>query len=96
MDVRTACSVQRSNAMRADRDCFSGVEHAPVFDGPLGQEIFGDAMYQGYAQTELLPVAMMSRYSGSPRTCPARSRCMRELQISDENNRLPSASSMAE
>jgi acyl-CoA synthetase (AMP-forming)/AMP-acid ligase II len=38
-------------------------------------EIFRDAMYQGYGQTEVLPVAMMARDNGSPRMCPARSRC---------------------
>jgi hypothetical protein len=31
--------------------------------------------YQGYGQTEILPIAIMGRGSGSPRTCRARSRC---------------------
>lgn len=40
-------------------------------------EIFGDAMYQGYGRTEVLPVAMMGRGSGLPRMCLAPSRCLR-------------------
>jgi acyl-coenzyme A synthetase/AMP-(fatty) acid ligase len=37
------------------------VSAAPISDETAlkAYEIFGDAMYQGYGQTELLPVAMM-------------------------------------
>ena len=59
-------------------------------------EIFGDAMYQGYAQTELLPVAMLEPPQWFAKDVPGPQPLHAELQISEENNRLPSASSMAE
>jgi hypothetical protein len=59
-------------------------------------EIFGDAMYQGYGQTEVLPVAMLEPPRWFAKDVPGSQPLHAELQISDENNRLPSASSMAE
>ena len=43
-----------------DLECMM-VSTAPISDEtvPKAYEIFGDAMYQGYGQTEILPVAMM-------------------------------------
>ena len=59
-------------------------------------EIFGNAMYQGYAQTELLPVAMLEPPQWVAKDVPGPQPLHAELQISEENNRLPSAASMAE
>jgi hypothetical protein len=59
-------------------------------------EIFGNAMYQGYAQTELLPVAMLEPPQWVAKDVPGSQPLHAELQISDENNRLPNAPSMAE
>ena len=65
-------------------------------DGLKAYEIFGDAMYQGYGQTELLPVAMLEPPQWFAKDVPGSQPPHAELQISDENNRQPSASSMAE
>jgi acyl-coenzyme A synthetase/AMP-(fatty) acid ligase len=46
-------------------------------------EIFGDAMYQGYGQTEILPIAMTG-----PCCVPAGCRCLfAQLQVWDEDNK---------
>lgn len=52
------------------------VSAAPISDETAlkAHKVFGDAMYQGYGQTEILPIAMMAP-CGSPRTCRDRSNC---------------------
>lgn len=72
------------------------VSAAPIADDTAlkAREIFGDAMYQGYGQTEVLPVAMMGPRqwfaSGLPGSQPLRACGMplpfAELQIWDEND----------
>ena len=48
---------------------------------------FGNATYQGYGQTEVLPIAMMRRECGSPRMRPGLQPLpFAELQIRDEDN----------
>ena len=93
-----ACPIRRIHmrltcAANAPPTCsaISGIETALK-----AYEIFGNAMYQGYGQTELLPVAMLEPPQWVAKDVPGSQPLHAELQISDENNRLPSASSMAE
>jgi len=72
------------------------VSVAPISDETAleANEIFGNAMYQGYGQTEILPVAMMGPRQwfakGVPGSEPLRACGMplpfAELEIWDENN----------
>jgi acyl-CoA synthetase (AMP-forming)/AMP-acid ligase II len=73
------------------------VSAAPISDETALKacEIFGNAMYQGYGQTEILPVAMMGPRQcfakGVPGSEPLRACGMplpfAELEIWDENNK---------
>lgn len=66
------------------------VSTAPISDETAlkSYEIFGDAMYQGYGHTEILPIAMIGQHcrclslscrSGARTTCPVRSGEMGEI-----------------
>jgi acyl-coenzyme A synthetase/AMP-(fatty) acid ligase len=89
---------------------FPGLKCMLVLAAPISDEtalkaykIFGDAMYQGCGLTEVLPVAMMGPSQWLAKDVPGSQplhACgmplpFAELQISDESNRLPSASSIA-
>jgi acyl-CoA synthetase (AMP-forming)/AMP-acid ligase II len=72
------------------------VSAAPISDETAlkAYEIFGDAMYQGYGQTEVLPVAMMGPrqwFAKVPGSEPLRARGMplpfAQIQIWDEDNK---------
>ena len=72
------------------------VSAAPISDETAlkAHEVFGDAMYQGYGQTEILPIAMMDTQwfaKDVPGSQPLRARGVRlpfiQMQIWDEDNK---------
>ena len=79
---------------------------APISGELTAHEFFGDAMYQGYRQAEILPVAMMGPRQWFAKKVPsAQPLPFTGLQTWDEDNQpvtpgasgeiAPSASSMA-